>query len=162
MPRDKLLQIESADGTIVDVPEFLDTGEVDEEGNPILETTPSQLWADTWARVDSQEVVARVRRREKPGMPQRLIVPDASMEEARDAQAASDKARDDAREARIAVVTIDDGVMAATVEPVELQGPPSAADLATVKARQVARQGIANPSHVRVETLADYRARIAE
>ncbi len=63
------------------------------------------------------------------------------------------------KDARTVMVTIDGGVMLPTEERVELQGPPSEADLALVKTRYIAQQGVANPNHVGVETLADFKAR---
>ena len=70
----------------------------------------------------------------------------------------NDAAQRDALD-RTVRVTIDDGVMQKTEEEIELQTVPGVLELATVKTRMVAQRGIANPDHVAVETLADFKVR---
>lgn len=152
------LKIEAADGSRTDIPEFLDSGNVDEEDNPVM--IANSAYDLMWAEIEAGNRLGDifVGPDSALGVPGHHVVLDAGALAKMINERAVSKAIQDEIDSRTVMVTIDDGVMQKTEEEIELQGPPTPADLATVKARHVAQQGVANSSHVTVETLTDFKA----
>lgn len=90
---------------------------------------------------------------------QKRTVFNASAKTAREAEIVAFQAAQDERESRTVVVTVNDGILPPTEEHIELQVVADAASKAGVNTRMIAGQGIGNPSHVIVETLAEFKAR---
>ena len=145
MPR-IALKIEAADGSRQDIPALLP----DRSPNPIYDSTWVSIEAGT--EPGSAEVMAT------QGEPQHVVVLDAGALAKTVNERAASKAIEDEIDLRTVMVTIDDSVMEKTEEPFVLQTVPGAPELATVKTRMVAQRGVANPNHVTVETLADFKA----
>lgn len=90
----------------------------------------------------------------------RRVFPNVSEEAERRAEGdASDAAMRELHD-RTVVVTVDDGVMPATVREVELQGTATEAHRASVKARVAKQEGVTQ-AQVLIETLDEHQARTA-
>lgn len=158
-------QIESVE---TEETETFDTGEVGEKGNPILAVRfvteerpimePNPEWAEWWNKIDTG-TVEHGAQSPRDGLPQAKTVLDPGAKSVRDAERAASQAIMDEIDSRTVMVTIDDGIMLPTEQDIELQVVPDAVSLAVVKTRMVAQHGVANPTHVTVETLADFKAR---
>jgi hypothetical protein len=158
MPR-IALKIEAADGSRTDIPELIDSGTVDGEGNPVMIANP--VYDSTWVSIEAgnERGGASVGPDPAHGIPEHYVVLNAAALAKTVNQRAASQAIQDETDSRTVVVTIDDSVMEKTEERFELQTVPGAPEFATVKTRMVAQRGVANPNHVTVETLAEFKAR---